>query len=122
MTTTLDPEVFDRAAERVERSGLAKSGYYPGWDENEGETMWQVREKIRNDNLRCCSLGAIAAEVSDADLSFNFDIYADFFARVVGVGTNFEVPGWNDRPSRRKNHVVKAFRKAAEHLRGPKHD
>ena len=116
--TTLDPEVFDRCAERIERKGMVKGGYYRGWNDDGSEPMWSVGEKIREADLKCCSLGAIAAEIPDCDLYGDFETYADFFARVIGRESNFDVPDWNDLPSRRKAHVVKAFRKAAAHARG----
>ena len=115
VTTTLDPEIFDRAAERIERTGLVKGGYYRGWNDDGVESLGETGEKIREGDLKCCSLGAIAAEVED---EFDFTTYSDFFAKVVGLEDNFAVPEWNDLPSRRKAQVVKAFRKAAAHLRG----
>lgn len=118
VTTTIDPEVFDRCAERIERKGMVKGGYYREWVDDGDEPIWRVGEKIREGDLKCCSLGAIAAEIGDGNLYNDFETYSDFFARVIGLGDNFEVPEWNDLPSRRKAHLVKAFRKAAAHARG----
>lgn len=111
MTTTIDHEVFTRAAERIERTGLVKGAYYRGWDESGNEALFEVRNKINEGDLKCCSLGAIIAELHDPDTDLSD--YGDFFATVIGLDSNFAVPGWNDLPSRRKAQVVRALRKAA---------
>lgn len=116
--TTINPEVFDRAAERVERVGMVKGGYYPGWLKEDSERgyvpLHETREKIREGDLKCCSLGALIAETPDLT---EFEVYADFFARALGFEDNFDIPVWNDLPSRRKRDLVKAFRKAAAKAR-----
>lgn len=111
--TTINPEVFDRAAERVERDGMTKGAYYPGWGDNGCDSHLNVRRYIQENNPRVCAFGALYAEAGTDDATD----YFIFFAKVLGLAGSFDIAEWNDLPSRRKAHLVKAFRKAAEKAR-----
>lgn len=113
--TKINPEIFERAAERIERTGMTKGDYYKGHDEGDfpEEYPLEVGEHIRETDVKCCALGAIAAEVATADTEEGVvSEYSNFFAKTLGL-TSWDIPEWNDAPSRRKRDLVRAFRRAA---------
>lgn len=117
--TDINPEIFERAAERIERTGMTKGAYYKvHGDEDYVEYPLEVGEHIRETDAKCCVLGALAAEalVGDHDAKDVVEQYARFFASTLGL-TNWDLPEWNDAPSRRKGDLVRAFRRAAAKAR-----
>lgn len=110
MSTVL-ANIFERAADRIQRSGFQKHGYYPGWSESDGRwSPKEIGEHIRRDNLKCCTLGAIYAESPDTG---GMDA-SDRLAAHLGLSYGGAIPEWNDKPSQRKNRVVAALRRAAQ--------
>lgn len=114
--TDLNPEIFEQAAERIERNGMTKNRYHAQWDPEGASGIEIFPEEvgafIRETDAKCCVLGALAAELADDPEEVTR--YGDFLAStVLGIG-QWGIPDWNDAPSRRKGDLVKVFRKAAQ--------
>lgn len=111
----IDPDVFERAADRIEKYGLCKHEYYPGWLDTQGDTL-HIRTEAQK-NVPVCTYGALCAEVPVTSKSSIADMvswYGGYLQEIIKVDS---IENWNDKPSQRKGRVVAALRKAAKAAR-----
>lgn len=105
-------ELLRCAADHIEQVGLHKGNYFKGLPEVP-ESDEDVLALAHGDfkNAPCCVFGALFVcadavdEVSDAARRAELTIRHDY-----------SLDEWNDLPSRRKGHVVRMFRRAADEL------
>lgn len=109
------------AADIIEAGGLAKGAYFKAPGFNMEKEVWRdpldIAQdfKLAGDTPKCCALGAIymAGAVVRAE-SPEVVSAMDRLAKTLDIPNAFAIPDWNDAPSRRKQQVVAALRRAAD--------
>lgn len=123
MTTALDPEVFERAAARIERDGFHKGDYFPGITslDMDDSTLRMVGEYLRDSPVPCCALGALAAEAPNCAEEYGDVLGRAIYPGEVAVDTherfNIYVPDWNDAEERTAEDVIAALKATAKSVR-----
>lgn len=105
------PTVLRRAADEIEKRGLAKGNYF-----KKGRAVVDTSEAFVDPTVRCCALGAIRlANGSWGDSTPAADHFG-WWLRYKYGNTNewYSVDEWNDMKSRTKAQVIKNLRAAAD--------
>lgn len=111
--------LLDRAADHMDEVGFVKGTFYKTYDvmdySGEEETVLRLGHG-RFKNAPCCALGALYAKAGSTS-----DVNEASRAVMDDLGDSWRWSGlddYNDTKGRQKRHVVNAFRRTAQRLRG----
>jgi hypothetical protein len=112
-------EILRCAAGVIERNGLHKGSYWKGLNSDDIGFL-DMGHALRDlmsggEEPKCCTLGALYWSAGEVFGHRERPIVFDAINQALGLHES-DIPDWNDKPSQRKDRVVAALRRAANHL------